>query len=131
MDARIVRNLQPGQWYGTVERAAHVGGVNLSIVRHPHARRIEPHDACTRVLHLLVAGRYSETHEEVTVRYEPFSIAFHPAKMTHWDEIGGRLTLFAIELSRRVANAYWRIVRHVGWRLELQHGEAVWLAVRL
>lgn len=131
MDARIVRNLQPGQWYGTVERAAHVGGINLSIVRHPHARRIEMHEHALAYFALLVAGQYSETLDGATVRYEPFSIAFHPAKIVHWDEMGDDTTLFAIELGDD-----WqaRIGAHFdtsAWRLELQYGETVWLAVRL
>ncbi len=131
MDARIVRNLQPGQWYGTVERAAQVGGVNLSIVHHPHARRIEPHTHALAYFILLVSGRYEETHEEVTARYEPFSIAFHAAGMTHWDEIIGETTQFAVELSPAWETRIGVYFDTSGWRLELQHGEAVWLAVRL
>ena len=126
-----VTRLEPGKWYGKVERAAQIGGVNLSIVRHPHARRIEIHEHALSYFAFLVAGQYSETYDGTTVQYEPFSIAFHPAKIVHWDEMGDDTTLFTIELG-----AAWqaRIGAHFdlsAWRLELQYGETVWLAVRL
>lgn len=123
--------LGPGEWYGSVARAARVGGLNFSIVHHPRARKIDLHEHALAYFTLLVAGKYEETHEDVTARYEPFSIAFHPPKLVHWDQMGDDTTLFAIELGEE-----WqaRIGLHFdtsAWRLELQHGEAVWLAVRL
>ncbi len=123
--------LGPGEWFGKVERALRVGGLNFSIVHHPQARRIDLHEHAAAYFTLLVAGKYEETHDGVTARYEPFSLAFHPAKIVHSDQMGDDTTLFAIEL----ADAWQaRIGLHFdtsAWRLELQYGEAVWLAVRL
>ena len=123
--------LGPGQWYGTVDRAIRVGGVNLSLVRHPRARRIEVHEHALAYFTLLVAGAYEETHAGATVRYEPFSLAFHPPKLVHWDQMGDDTTLFAAELSDEWQARIGVRFDTSAWRLELQYGEAVWLAVRL
>jgi AraC family transcriptional regulator len=114
-----------------VDRKARIGGVNLSLIRHPRARRIELHEHALAYFTLLVAGTYEETHVDVTVRYEPFSLAFHPPKLVHWDEMGDDTTLFAIELSDAWQSRIGVHFDTSAWRLELQYGEAVWLAVRL
>lgn len=126
-----VARLGPGEWYGSVDRAAHVGGVNFSVVRHSRARRIELHEHALAYFTLLVAGTYQETHAGVTARYEPFSLAFHPPKLVHWDEIGEDTTLFAIELEEEWQTRIGVHFETSAWRLELQYGDAVWLAVRL
>jgi AraC family transcriptional regulator len=123
--------LGPGEWYGTVERAARIGGLNFSIVRHPRARRIDVHEHALAYFTLLVAGEYEETHQGTTVRYEPFSLAFHPAKLVHWDQMGDETTLFAIELADEWQTRIGMHFDTSAWRLELQYGEAVWLAVAL
>ena len=123
--------LGPGEWYGSVERAARIGGLNFSIIHHPRARQIDVHEHALAYFTLLVAGEYEETHEGTTAHYEPFSLAFHPPKLVHSDRMGDDTTLFAIELADE-----WqaRIGMHFdtsAWRLELQYGEAVWLAAHL
>jgi AraC family transcriptional regulator len=123
--------LGPGEWYGSVERAARIGGLNFSIIHHPRARRIDVHEHALAYFTLLVAGEYEETHEGTTVRYEPFSLAFHPAKLVHWDQMGDETTLFAIELADEWQARIGMHFNTTAWRLELQYGEAVWLAARL
>lgn len=123
--------LKPGQWYGAVDRTAELGGVHFSMVRHEHARDVEPHVHARPYFALLVSGSYSETHGDITLEYEPFSFAFHPAGIVHSDRMGDATTLFAMELSREWEE---RVDVHFDtsdWHLELQRGEAAWLGARL
>lgn len=127
----MTARLGPGQWYGTVDRVASLAGVNFSRIRHPRKRRIEVHEHALAYFTFLVAGTYEETHAGVRVRYEPFSLAFHPPNLVHWDEMGDETILFAIELSDEWQSRIGVHFDTSAWRLELQYGEAVWLAVRL
>jgi AraC family transcriptional regulator len=127
----VIDTLAAGQWYGRIERTQSIGGVRLSIVRHDRANAIGLHEHELSYFLMPFAGGYRETHDGVTIEYEPFSIGFHPAKFMHSDEILGPERFFSIELE-----SSWqaRIGKHFdvsAWRFELQHGEAVWLAVSL
>jgi hypothetical protein len=75
----VIRDLPEGQWYGNVERSLELGGVTLSVIGHPEARTIDLHRHARSYFTLPYAGRYRETYEGVTIEYEPFSMAFHPA----------------------------------------------------
>ena len=123
--------LGPGEWYGSVARAARVGGLTFSIVQHPRARQIAVHEHSLAYFTLLVSGAYEETHDGTTVRYEPFSLAFHPPNLVHSDQMGDDTTLFAIELGDEWQTRIGIHFDTSAWRLELQYGEAVWLAVAL
>ena len=125
-------SLQPGEWYGEVERVADVGGVHFSIVQHDFAKAIELHEHALPYFCFLVGGRYRETHNGETIEYQPFSIAFHRARFEHSDEIMSEgATFFAIELREEWERRLGRHFDMGAWRFELQHGEAVWLAVKL
>lgn len=128
----MTTSLRPGAWYGEIERAADVGGVHLSIVQHDHARAIELHEHALPYFCFLAGGRYRETHKGQTIEYEPFSIAFHPSRFAHSDEIMSEgATFFAIELREEWERRLGHRFNMEAWRFELQHGEAVWLAVKL
>lgn len=123
--------LKPGQWYGAVDRSAELGGVHFSMVRHDRARDVEPHIHARPYFALLVSGSYSETHGDITLEYEPFSFAFHPAGIEHSDRMGEATTLFAMELSPEWEERVGTHFDTSDWHLELQHGEAAWLGARL
>ena len=123
--------LKPGQWYGAVDRTAELGGVHFSMVRHERARDVELHKHARPYFALLVSGSYSETHGDITVEYEPFSFAFHPAGIEHSDRMGDATTLFAMELSPEWEERVGVHFDTSDWHLELQRGEAAWLGARL
>jgi AraC family transcriptional regulator len=123
--------LKPGQWYGVVDRSAEAGGVHFSMVRHDRARDVEPHIHARPYFALLVSGSYRETLGDVTLEYEPFSFAFHPAGIIHSDSMGDATTLFAMELSPRWEERVGTHFDTSDWQLELQQGEAAWLGARL
>lgn len=128
----MVSALRPGEWYGRVDREARVGGLRLSLVHHDRPRAIEVHEHSLAYFCFLVAGSYAETHDGVTIEYEPFSIAFHPSRFAHSDEIlAANSTFFAIELETAWEDRIGRRFDTSAWRFELQHGETVWLAVEL
>jgi AraC family transcriptional regulator len=126
-----VSKLKPGEWYGAVERRAQVAGVTFSIVRHEHARDIEPHQHARAYFSLLVSGAYQETLGDVTIEYEPFSFAFHPAPLEHSDRMGEDTTIFTMELEPDWGARVGAHFDTSAWRLELQRGEAAWLGARL
>jgi AraC family transcriptional regulator len=123
--------LQPGQWYGAVDRTAELGGVHFSMVRHDRARDVEPHVHARPYFALLVSGSYSETLGDFTLEYEPFSFAFHPAGIVHSDRMGDATTLFAMELSPEWETRVGTHFDTSDWQLQLQRGEAAWLGARL
>ena len=128
----MATSLRAGQWYGEIERVADIGGVHLSIVQHDQARAIELHEHALPYFCFLAGGRYRETHNGETIEYQPFSIAFHPAQFAHTDEIMSEgATFFAIELREEWERRLGHRFDMSAWRFELQHGEAVWLAVKL
>jgi AraC family transcriptional regulator len=127
----MIEKLRPGHWYGQVERALTIGGVHLSVVRHDDARSIEVHEHALSYFSMPFAGAYRETHDGVTIEYDPFSIAFHSAGFVHSDEVLRPEKFFAIELQSDWQARIGHLFDTSAWRFELQHGEAVWLAVQL
>ena len=127
----VIEKLAAGQWYGRVERTQTIGGVLLSVVHHDRARSIAVHEHELSYFLLPFAGGYRETHDGVTIDYDPFSIAFHPAGFVHSDEVLAPEKFFAIELQREWQSRVGHLFDISAWRFELQHGEAVWLAVQL
>ncbi len=131
MIGAVMEKLQPGKWYGRVERSRTIGGVLLSVVYHDVSRSIGLHEHTLSYFLLPFAGGYQETHDGVTIEYDPFSIAFHPAGFVHSDQIRGPEKFFAIELQPEWQSRVGHLFDVSAWRFELQHGEAVWLAVKL
>jgi AraC family transcriptional regulator len=127
----VIEKLAAGQWYGRIERTQTIGGVLLSVVHHDRARSIAVHEHELSYFLLPFSGGYRETHDGVTIDYDPFSIAFHPAGFVHSDEVLGPEKFFAIELQREWQSRVGHLFDISAWRFELQHGEAVWLAVQL
>ena len=121
-----------GEWYGNVVRSERTGGVRLSLIAHARPREIEQHEHRLAYFCFLLEGAYRETHDGVTIEYEPFSIAFHPPRYTHSDAIvRPDTTFFAIELEEGWQRLVGNRFDISAWSLELQHGEAVWLAAAL
>lgn len=127
----VIEKLNPGQWYGRIERSRVIGGTLLSVVYHDRARKIGVHEHQLSYFLLPFAGGYRETRDGVTIQYEPFSIAFHPAGFVHSDEILAPERFFAIEFQAEWQARVGHLFDSAAWRFELQHGEAVWLAVGL
>lgn len=127
----MIRDLPPGEWYGDVEHSLELGGIILSVVSHAEARIIAPHRHARSYFTLPYAGRYRETYEGVTIEYEPFSMAFHPAGFVHSDVILAPDKFFSVSLNEDWEARMSGCFDFSAWRFELQHGEAVWLAVRL
>jgi AraC family transcriptional regulator len=127
----MMEKLQPGTWYGRVERSRSIGGVLLSVVYHDVPRSIGLHEHTLSYFLLPFGGAYRETHDGLTIEYDPFSIAFHPAGFIHSDEILGPEKFFAIELQPEWQSRVGHLFDVSAWQFELQHGEAVWLAVKL
>lgn len=130
-DGGVIEKLKAGEWYGEVERKKIVGGVLLSVVRHDRPRKIAVHEHALSYFLLPFAGGYRETHDGVTIDYDPFSIAFHRAGFVHSDEVLAPERFFAIELQPEWQVRIGHLFDVSAWRFELQHGEAVWLAVQL
>ena len=126
----MIEKLNPGQWYGQVERSKTIGGALLSVVYHDRARKIGVHEHALSYFLLPFAGGYRETRDGVTIQYEPFSIAFHPAGFVHSDEVLGPERFFAIEFQAEWQDRVGHLFDTAAWRFELQHGEAVWLGGR-
>ncbi|HEY1655978.1 MAG TPA: AraC family transcriptional regulator [Candidatus Tumulicola sp.] len=113
------------------ERTQTIGGVLLSVVYHDRPRSIGVHEHALSYFLMPYAGGYRETKDGTTIEYDPFSIAFHPAGFVHSDEVLAPERFFAIEFQREWQSRAGHLYDTSAWRLELQHGETVWLAVQL
>jgi len=131
MNRATVEKLQPGQWYGQIERSQTIGGVLLSIVFHDRPRSIGLHEHTWSYFLLPFTGAYREARDGVTIDYDPFSIVYHPAGFVHSDEILTPEKFFTIELQSEWQMRSGHHYDTSAWRFELQHGEAVWLAIQL
>ena len=124
--------LPAGTFLGLIERQADIADAMLSLVHHAETRRLPLHHHDRPYFCFLVKGKYEERYGGAVLAYEPFSIALHPARYAHADAIlQPQTTFFTIELGREWSNDLEQPFDFSEWRLELQHGEAVWLAVRL
>jgi len=57
-------------------------------VGHSRPARLPEHSHVSAYLCLLLQGSYRETVGRQTITYKPFTLAFHPPALTHYDEIG-------------------------------------------
>jgi AraC family transcriptional regulator len=125
-------SLAPGEFFGSVASSVRLAGLHLTDVVHRGERELPTHEHELAYFSLLLDGGYSETVGGKTLVYGPASVGFHPAALSHRDEIppgGGRF--FCVELE-----ASWlERIREYELRLraepDIYQGEAAILAFRL
>jgi AraC family transcriptional regulator len=128
----VMTTLPAGKFLGAIERQVELADAMLSLVHHAQTRQLPLHQHDRPYFCFLVNGKYEEEYGGARLAYEPFSIALHPARYAHSDAIlEAQSTFFTIELGRAWASELDQPYDFSKWRLELQHGDAVWLAVRL
>src|SRR5579864_1948518 len=129
---RRMATLDSGEFLGKVRHATRIADAILSLVCHAKPRELPLHQHNLSYFCFLVSGKYKETYGNTTIEYEPFSIALHPERYAHTDAIvQPQTTFFTIELGDRWSSGLGQPFDFSKWRLELQYGDAVWLAVRL
>lgn len=103
----------------------------LSEVRHSTARAVAPHAHEASYFTLLLEGKYSEHGDGFSIRYEPYTLAFHSARSPHTDEMEGPCRFFAVELLAR----WERVITELGGAqdhiFEMRGGDPVWLVLHL
>jgi AraC family transcriptional regulator len=101
------------------------------VVSHAEGRVLAEHAHEAGYFCLLLDGDYAETSDGVTLRYAPLTIAYHPPRCPHADEIGaagGRFFIIELsaELQARVDQSHMPATVS-----EVSGGPVVWLAWRL
>jgi AraC family transcriptional regulator len=122
----------PGEFYGTVARNARIAGLHLTDVRHGRERSLPRHEHELTYFSLLLDGAYTEIVGRRLFRYRPGSVGFHPAGLSHRDEIGtcgGRF--FCIELDGLWLERARELELRVRDSPEIYEGEVAMLALRL
>jgi AraC family transcriptional regulator len=125
-------NLQTGQFYGSTAGRVEAAGLVLTEVRHTHGRKLPVHTHESAYFGLLLDGAYTERFIERNTEYDPFTIGFHPAGLTHEDEIGAcGSRMFCIE----VRDAFFQKTRPYmtapKFSPDICGAETTWLGVKL
>lgn len=81
------RQLRQGEFYGTTYARGDAGGVMLTGLRHPHARRLPMHAHEAAFFTMLLRGSYTERAGPTEFRYRPLTAVYHPAALVHVDEV--------------------------------------------
>jgi AraC family transcriptional regulator len=92
----MATHLRAGEFYGSTV-SERIGGLVLSIVSHERERRLPAHTHALPFLCLLLEGRYEEDAAGETVRYEPLTLVFHPARLAHSDVVYPASRMFTVE----------------------------------
>jgi AraC family transcriptional regulator len=122
---------KPGTFAG--ETVSHqIGGALLSEVRHTNAKCVAPHSHEAPYFSLLLDGGYSESAQDFSVCYEPYTLVFHSAYTPHEDAIGASgCRMFFVELLpewRHFVEGQGPLSKHF---FVLDGGAPLWLLVRL
>lgn len=127
---RMAVDLRAGEFYGGTTSVL-IAGVVLSIVTHEAERALPAHTHALPFLCLLLEGRYEEEAAGETVRYEPLTLVFHPARLAHSDRVFPDTRLFAVEFGSewddvlsRYAPSQHSLYTHTG-------AEPLWIVLRL
>jgi AraC family transcriptional regulator len=123
--------LTAGSFYGQTQVRYRASGLTVAEVEHRAGRVLPEHAHEHAFFNVLVAGGYHESDGRRVLRYRPGVVGFHPAFLTHRDQVdegGGRF--LTVEMS-----AGWldrtREVGPLPERAALLPAPAAWIARRL
>jgi AraC family transcriptional regulator len=126
------QQMLPGQFYGHVARKRACAQVLLSELHHPTGRKLPEHSHQLSYFSLLLSGEYSEHLGQRSYSYSPLTVMFHPAWLTHSDEVGASGGhFFSVELETSWIE---RLQEHATVPTVVtptQAGDLTWLAMRL
>jgi AraC family transcriptional regulator len=132
MESSSVAMLATGRFYGTVVKSARVADANLSLVRHDRARSVPMHEHESAYFCVLIAGRYLENYGGSIIEYGPMTMALHPPRYRHADEIGQDGTVFfMIELADAWVEKLAGMIDLNAVKVELRGNDLVWLAMHI
>jgi len=125
-------SLQTGQFYGQPRRRVEVAGVVLTEVLHQRGRKLPRHTHESAYFGLLLSGSYSESCTHRAAEYRPFTMGFHPASLTHSDEVGQcGSRMFCVELRNLYMDRTRSLLTAPQFVPDLCASETTWLGLRL
>lgn len=125
-------SLQTGQFYGQPRRRVEAAGVVLTEVVHHCGRKLPRHTHESAYFGLLLGGSYSESCTHRSAEYQPFTMGFHPASLTHSDEVGRcGSRMFCVELREFYMENTRALLSAPQFVPDLCASEATWLGLRL
>lgn len=125
-------SLQIGQFYGKPRRHFEAAGAVLTEVVHTCGRKLPRHTHESAYFGLLLGGSYSETCTHRPVEYQPFSMGFHPAALTHCDEVGVcGSRMFCVELREDYMTRTRAMLTSPEFVPDLCASQVTWLGLRL
>ena len=126
----MATELRTGEFFGATT-AERIAGLVLSIVSHDSKRQLPAHTHELPFLCLLLDGRYEEEAAGESVRYEPLTLVYHPARLAHSDSVFPDSRMFTVEFSAtwhdtlaKFAPANRSLYTHTG-------AEPLWIMLRL
>ena len=124
--------LRTGQFYGQPRRRVEAGGIVLTEVVHQCGRKLPRHTHESAYFGLLLGGSYSERCTHRAAEYQPFTMGFHPASLTHSDEVGPcGSRMFCVELRELYMTNLRSFLDAPQFVPDLCASETTWLAWRL
>ena len=125
-------SLQTGQFYGQPRRRTEFPGIVLTEITHRVGRKLPRHSHESAYFGMLLGGSYSERCTHRSVEYAPFTTGFHPASLTHSDEVGNcGSRMFCVELRDSFLARVRPYLTAPEFVPDLCASELTWLGLRL
>ncbi|MBS1790694.1 MAG: helix-turn-helix transcriptional regulator [Acidobacteria bacterium] len=126
------KQLQAGEYYGSVTRRRKLNGLVLSELKHTAPRALPQHSHELGFFSFLLNGDYEEWYGRQTVTHKLMMLMWHPATLQHQDAVGQRgCHFFNLEVS---TDWLERLREHSAITCSpfvLPQTEASWLMMRL
>jgi AraC family transcriptional regulator len=125
-------SLETGQFYGQPQQRVEFASVVLTEVTHKVGRKLPRHTHESAYFGLLLGGSYSERCTRRAADYSPFTMGFHPASLTHSDEVGNSGSrMFCVELRDSFFSRMRPFLTAPEFVPDLCASELTWLGLRL
>ncbi len=132
MSGQCNKQLQAGEYYGSVTRRHQLNGIVLSKLKHTQPRALPAHSHEFGYFSFLLKGDYEEWYGRQTVTHKPLTLMWHPGALQHQDAVGRRgCHFFNAEVSSARLEALREYSALASSPFVLPGAEAGWLMMRL
>jgi AraC family transcriptional regulator len=132
MSNQLNKNLQAGEFYGSVMRRQRLNGIVLSELKHSQPRALPAHSHEFGYFSFFLKGDYEEWYGRQTVTHKPLTLMWHPGALQHQDAVGQRgCHFFNAEVSPARLESLREYSAVVSSPFVFQGAEAGWLMMRL
>ena len=132
MSNQLNKNLQAGEFYGSVTRRRRLNGIVLSELKHSQLRALPAHSHEFGYFSFFLKGDYEEWYGRQIVTHKPLTLMWHPGALQHQDAVGRRgCHFFNAEVSAARLETLREYAAVVSSPFVFPSAETSWLMMRL